>query len=76
MHQQNRDEYRGRCEVFVFAAAQNKWLFASERSLTQPPSSYKEVLAQATLETDAYVGSSLGWEHIFGIPFPSKEGEM
>ena len=30
MHQQNRDEYRGRCEVFVFAAAQNKWLFASE----------------------------------------------
>ena len=46
------------------------------RSLAQTLSSYKEVLAQATLETDAYVGSSLGWEHIFGIPFPSKEGEM
>ena len=45
------------------------------RSVAQGPS-YCEIISQNILETDAFVASSVKWENIFGVAFPTKEGEM
>ena len=45
------------------------------RGLAQT-ASYGEVISGAIIETDSFVVSSLQWDNIFGIPFPTNEGEM
>ena len=45
------------------------------RALAQS-SSYEAVISECLIETDTFVASSLTWDNIFGISFPTKEGEM
>ena len=37
---------------------------------------YGEAIAQAIVGTDGFVSSSLQWDNIFGVHFPTIQGEM